>query len=173
MIFFTLFLFPPFPSPSSLPPPFRTASPKKDSPMKKFFVTLNLLAGMLFLTAAAEPNYSTPESTVRTHVYAIFEGNAEKAYQCFDKSTQDIFSFNNFLPFYHYSRIPVIQNEGMVFFRLNRAKRQGGMAIVKIMQAVPDRKKNRYGMDRNSEKSPCRPHSQRSRSHGRRAPLLF
>lgn len=125
--------------------------------MKKFFVSLSLLAGLLFLTAAAEPNYSTPESTVRTHVYAIFEGNAEKAYQCFDKSTQDLFSLNNFLPLYHYLRIPVIQNDGMYFFRLNRAKRQGSTAIVKIMQTVPNRKKTDTAWIEILKKAPADP----------------
>lgn len=132
--------------------------------MKKFLVTLNLLAGMLFLTAAAEPNYSTPESTVRTHVYAIFEGNAEKAYQCFDKSTQDLFSLNNFLPLYHYLRIPVIQNDGMVFFRLNRAKRQGSTAIVKIMQTVPESRKTDTAWFEILKKAPANPTPEESKA---------
>lgn len=96
---------------------------------------LLLAAGMLMLTAAAEPDYSTPENTVRILEQAIKNADAKSAFQCYTESSKDHFplvEFNNFFLFY---QAPAANALGDRYsFEITETLKNDAFAVVKTRQ---------------------------------------
>ena len=105
--------------------------------MKKFFMPLLLTAGMLFLTAAAKPDYSTPESTVRIWEQSIKNADADSAFQCYNEISKKSFPFAEFKNFFLLIQAPAANSLGDNYgFEITETLKNGTVAVVKTRQSL-------------------------------------
>lgn len=105
--------------------------------MKKFFMPLLLAAGMLMLTAAANPDYSTPESTVRTFERSIKNADADSAFQCYNEISKKSFPFAEFKNSFLLIQAPAANSLGNRYsFEITETLKNGTVAVVKTKQSL-------------------------------------
>lgn len=101
---------------------------------------LLLTAGMLILTAAAVPDYSAPENTVRTYFECIKKRDIKNAYLCFCEALRKTYPFAKFQETYYLSQHPALkQLKEKHTLEITEVKKQGDVAVIKTKQTVPDK----------------------------------